>query len=258
MFKVRATVLGFNNDEVRHPCHFRYKVGDTIVWDGEKFTGRICPSILRPFADKVNILYVSGGRHREGELPNSYLPFFHSPYSVYDPAYKKYDGVGFRPILERPEQNYKYIPDVTLFDDPPGGAKLLGGPGSGIRKKEILVCGDKHTLMRMELEAFDLVDYGDGLPYTRRALGILNKISKKTGIAINKIIEEYDDDERDNIYPTLGQNIIWTLVGELAILDYVKLDDGREGKVTITGKGKNKLADFISSLSPEEKEALRM
>jgi len=258
MFKVRAIVVGFDEDEERHPCHFQYKIGDTIIWDGEKFTGRICPSILRPFADKVSILYTSGGRHREGELPNSYVPFFHSPYSVYDPAYKKYDGVGFRPTLERPEQNYKYIPDVTLFDDPPGGAELLGGPGTGIMKKETLVCGDRHTLMRMEFEAFDLVDYGDGLPYTRRTLSILNKISGKPGIAVNKIIEEFEDDERDNIYPTLGQNIIWTLVGELAILDYIKLEDGREGQVTITENGKNKLTDFRNNLTKEEKEALRM
>ena len=104
----------------------------------------------------------------------------------------------------------------------------------------------------------DLVDYGDGLPYTRRSLSILNKISKKPGIAINKIIDEFDDAERDDIYPTLGQNLIWTLVGELAILDYIKLEDGREGKVTITETGEKKLADFKNSLSSEEKEALRM
>jgi uncharacterized repeat protein (TIGR04076 family) len=257
MFKVRATVIGFDEDEKRHPCHFRYHIGDTIIWDGEKFIGRICPSIMRPFAEKVSILYNSGGRHREGEVPNSYTPFLHSPFSVYDPAYKKYDGVGFRPTLERPEQHYKFIPDVTKFDDIPG-LVLLGGPGTGIRKKEILVCGDAHTHMRMEFEAFDLVDYGDGLPYTRRALGILNKISKNPGIAVDKIITTYDDDERDNIYPTLGQNIIWTLVGELAVLDYINLEDGRSGKVTITEKGKKKLADFKKSLTAEEKKALRM
>jgi len=257
MFKVKATVLGFDNDEVRHPCHFQYKVSDTVIWDGEKFIGRICPSILRPFSEKVSILYTSGGRHREEETPGQYLPFFHSPYSVYDPEYKKYDGIGFRPTLERPEQNYKYIPDVTLFDEPPAG-ELLGGPGSGERKKEILVCGDKHTLMRMEFEAFDLVDYGDGLPYTRRALSVLNKISKKSGIAVNMIIDEFDDDERDNIYPTLGQNIVWSLIGELTVLDYITLDGDRDGKVAITDKGKEKLENFKNSLTPEERSALRM
>jgi hypothetical protein len=250
-------VLGFDNDEVRHPCHFQYKIGDTVIWDGEKFIGRICPSILRPFSEKVSILYTSGGRHREGEAPGQYLPFFHSPYSVYDPECKKYDGVGFRPTLERPEQDYKYIPDVTLFDEPPSG-ELLGGPGTGVRKKEVLVCGDKHTLMRMEFEAFDLVDYGDGLPYTRRSLSILNKISQKPEIAVNKIIDEFDDDERDNIYPTLGQNIIWSLVGELVVLDYVTLNGNRNGKVAITDKGREKLENFKNSLSSVEHTALRM
>jgi uncharacterized repeat protein (TIGR04076 family) len=257
MFKVKATVIGFDEDEKRHPCHFRYKIGDEIIWDGEKFIGRICPSILRPFTEKVSILYNSGGRHREGETPNSYTPFLHSPFSVYDPAYKIYDGVGFRPTLERPEQNYKFIPDVTLFDNIPG-LKLLGGPGTGIRKKEVLVCGDSHTHMRMELEAIDLVNFGDGLPYSRRTFSILNKISQKPGIAVNKIINEFEDKERDEIYPTLGQNLIWTLVGELAILDYIKLEDGREGKATITEAGKKRLKNFKDTLSAEEKKALRM
>ena len=85
---------------------------------------------------------------------------------------------------------------TALFDNIPG-LKLVGGPGTGIRKKEVLVCGDSHTRMRMELEAFDLVDFGDGLPYTRRTLSILNKISKKPGIAVDKIIKEFDDQERD-------------------------------------------------------------
>ena len=45
MFKVRATVIGFDEDEKRHPCHFQYKIGDTVVWDGEKFIG----IIFQPF-----------------------------------------------------------------------------------------------------------------------------------------------------------------------------------------------------------------
>ncbi|MEO0250169.1 MAG: hypothetical protein ABIN58_11725 [candidate division WOR-3 bacterium] len=258
MFKVKATVVDFDGDETKYPCHFRYRVGDTIIYDGEKFIGRICPSILRPFAEKVSILYSSGGRHREGEKPGSYLPFFHSPFSVYDPSYKIYDGIGFRPTLERPEQGYKFIPDVTKYDEPPGGSPLLGGPGSGIRRKETLVCGDRHTLMRMELEAIDLVDHGDGLPYTRRSMAILDKIAKKPGIAVKGIINEFTDQERDNIYPTLGQDLIWSLVGELAILDYVKLDGDRDSRVKITEQGTRKLTDFKKSLSPEERKALRM
>ncbi len=255
MFKVKATVVGFDKDEERHPCHFRYKIGDEIIYDGEKYIGRICPSILSPLAEMVSTLHQSGGRHREGEMPASYLPFFHSPFSVYDPEYKKYDGIGFRPTPERPEQNYKFIPDVTVFDELPGGAKLLGGPGTGKREVLTLVCGDRHTLMRMELQAIDLADKGDSLPYFRRMMAILDKVQKEPGVAIDQILHLFDDDERDNIYPSLGQNMIWTLTGELDVLDYI---DVKDGKVMITDKGKKKLGEFKESLTPEEKEALRM
>ncbi|UCC17839.1 MAG: hypothetical protein JSU58_04625, partial [Dehalococcoidales bacterium] len=78
------------------------------------------------------------------------------------------------------------------------------------------------------------------------------------GMAVNKIIEEFDDDERDNIYPTLGQNIIWSLVGELAVLDYITLDGDRDGNVAITEKGTAKLEDFKKGLTSEEHSALRM
>ena len=255
MFKVKATVLGFDEDEDRHPCHFRYRIGDTVVWDGEKFIGRICPSIMRPFVEKVSILYNSGGRHRQGEQPFAYTPFMPSPFSVYDPEYKKYDGVGFRPTLERPEQNYKFIVDVTKFDKLPDGVELLGGPGTGKREKEILVCGDSHTRMRMELEAIDLVDYGDGLPYTRRMIAIMDKVQKNPGVARDKILSLFDDDERDNIYPSLGQNILWTLTGEIEVLDYLTFKDN---KAYITDKGRKKLQDYRAGLTDEEIRALRM
>ena len=255
MFKVKATVVGFEEDETRHPCHFQYKIGDTVIWDGEKFVGRICPSILRTFAEKVNILYCSGGRHREGEAPNQYLPFMHSPYSVYDPEYKKYDGVGFRPTLERSEQNYKFIADVTKFDELPGGLELLGGPGTGKRQKEVLICGDSHTRMRMELEAVDIVDYGDGLPYTRRMITIMDKLQKNPGTARDRILYLYDEYERNNIYPSLGQNMLYTLTGELEVLDYIEFKDE---KAYITDKGIKKLEDYKSALTDEEIQALHL
>jgi hypothetical protein len=47
-------------------------------------------------------------------------------------------------------------------------------------------------------------------------------------------------------------------VGELAVLDYIKLEGGKKGKVTITAKGKKKLAAFKKSLTAEEKKALKM
>ena len=253
MFKVKATVVGFEKDESKYPCHFRYKIGDEIIYDGETVIGRVCPSMLPAFGRAFNDLLASGGRHKEGEAAGSYFPFWHSPLSIYDPAFKKYDGVGFRPTPERPEEGYKYIPDETLFDNPPGGKYNIG---KGISKREFsVVCGDKHTLARFKIEAFDLADKGDCLPYYRRTMSIIDKIIKKPGIAMSKILSEFSKDEINNIYPILGQKIIAVLVGELELLGYVKVDKDR---VTATDKGKKKLASFKNSLTQEEKKALKV
>jgi uncharacterized repeat protein (TIGR04076 family) len=153
MFKVKATVVGFDRDEKRYPCHFRHKIGEEIIYDGETITGRVCPSMAPVLGRAFNDLLAYGGRHKEGEAPGSYFPFWHSPLSVYDPAWKKYDGVGFRPILERPEEGYRFVADETLFDNPPGGKYIIG---KGTQKRTLsLVCGDKHTLARFKVEAYD-------------------------------------------------------------------------------------------------------
>jgi uncharacterized repeat protein (TIGR04076 family) len=253
MFKVKATVVGFERDEKKYPCHFRYKIGEEIIYDGETITGRICPSMAPVLGRAFKDLLASGGRHKEGEESGSYFPFWHAPLSVYDPAYKIYDGVGFRPTLERPEEGYKFIADETLFDKPPGGKYIIG---KGTEKRELsLVCGDKHTLVRFKVEAFDLADRGDSLPYFRRAMSILSKVLKKPDIAINGILNEFSRDEINGIYPVLGQNIIAALVGELELMGYVEVKDDR---VTVTDKCKKKLADYKKSLTAEERKALKL
>lgn len=253
MFKARATVVGFDRDEKRYPCHFRYQIGDEIIYDGESIIGRVCPAILPGLAQTFNALQSSGGRHREGEAPGSYYPFWHSPLSLYDPSYKKYDGIGFRPTLERPDENYKFVPDETLFDTPPGGQYRIG---KGTEKQQYtLVCPDSHTLVRFKIEAFDLSDKGDGLPYFRRTMSILNKVKGKPGIAMDQILNEFTRDEIENIYPTLGQHMVAVLVGELEVMGYVTVKDD---KVTITEKGIKKLEDHKASLTAEEREALKL
>jgi hypothetical protein len=209
--------------------------------------------MLPKFGTAFRDLFASGGRHKEGEIAASYYPFFHSPQSVFDPAYTKYDGVGFRPTLERPEEGYKFIADETLFDTPPGGKFIIG---KGTEKRDIsLVCGDNHTLVQFKLEAFDLADRGDALPYYRRSMTILSKISGKPGIAMDRIINEFTRDEIDNIYPSLGQRMVAVIVGELELLGNV---DVKNDKVSITDKGKNKLDSFIKRLTAEEKKALKL
>lgn len=50
MFKVKARVVVYGKDETKGPCHFRYKVGDEIVIDGETISGRVCPNMMAPLA----------------------------------------------------------------------------------------------------------------------------------------------------------------------------------------------------------------
>jgi len=253
MFKVKATVTGFGKDEIKGPCHFRYKIGDEIIFDGETVLGRVCPNMLIPLSQAFMALFASGGRHNEGEAPASYYPFWHSPQSLYDPEKKKFDGVGFRPTLERPEEGYKFVADETLFDNPPGGRYVIG---RGKEKQTVsLQCGDSHTFAQFKVEAFDLADKGDALPYYRRSMTILDKVIRKPGIAMEKIIDDYTTDERDNIYPSLGQKIVAILVGELELMDYV---DVKNNRVTATSQGKKKIEEFKASLTAEELEALRL
>jgi uncharacterized repeat protein (TIGR04076 family) len=253
MFKVKVTVTGFGKDENKYPCHMRYKIGDELIFDGETLTGRICPFMITEFAKAIRALQASGGRHKEGEIPASYYPFWHSPSSLYNPSYKKYDGIGFRPTLERPDEGYKFVPDETLFDIPPGGKYIIG---KGTEKQTIkLQCNDSHTLVQFKAEAYDLADTGDSLPYYRRAMSILNKVSKKPGIAMNKILGEFSREENENIYPMLGQKMVAVLVGELELMGYVEVKDD---KVTATEKGLKKLSSFIKSLTAEERKALKL
>jgi transposase InsO family protein len=51
----------------------------------------------------VSKICTSTDREKKGEMAGAYIPFFQSPFSFYDPAYKKFDGVGFRLTLETPE-----------------------------------------------------------------------------------------------------------------------------------------------------------
>lgn len=253
MFKVKATVLRFSNDDDHYPCHFRYKVGDEVIFDGEKYIGRVCPHMLTQLGQLFSEFFASGGRHKEGEAPGAYMPFWHSPFSAYDPSMKKYDGVGFRPTLERPDENYKFVPDVSLFDTPPGGKYIIG---KGTDKQIIEAhCGDPYTTAYFRIEAVDLAEWGDARPYFRRAIAILGRIAAKPGVAMDKIIDEFTDFERDNVYPSLGQNMVASLVGELELMGYVTVQDN---KVTITPAGQKKLASVKVDLTDEERKALRL
>lgn len=243
MFKVRAKLIGFLGDEDKYPCHFKYKVGDEIIWDGEKFIGRICPYMLTEFAAKIYWLFSAGPRYRE---VNYYLPLWYASLSLKDPGRKKYDGIGWKPVLKSQEP-FPGFPEETFKWPPPSERSLF--------KDTKFECPDVRTRACFKLEAFDLADNSDSIPYFRRQMVILDRVLKKQGIKVDKILDEFTDEEKYEIYPPLSPVLVEMLIEELALLNYLEL---RNGKTYVTDKGKAKLEDFKKSLSQEEKMALNL
>jgi hypothetical protein len=82
---------------------------------------------------------------------------------------------------------------------------------------------------------------------------ILDRILKKPGIKMDKILGEFTKKEIEGIYPALSPIMVQALTEELELMSYVTI---REGKITVNAKGKKKLAEFKSGLSKEEIKAL--
>ena len=78
-FQVKAAVIGFGGDEEKYPCHFKHKIGDVFIYDGEKFIGRICPHFSPQVVSKMIAFHASGPR----QVPTAgyYYPFWYAPVS---------------------------------------------------------------------------------------------------------------------------------------------------------------------------------
>jgi uncharacterized repeat protein (TIGR04076 family) len=248
MFKVRVKVMGFQGDTQKYPCHFNYKIGDEIIWNGATFVGRICPAILEMLTPKVIALYKAGPRYRE---TGYYLPFWYAPVSEYDPSYKKYDGIGFKPVLktiEEPKYHMAHLrPPNTYLWPPHSEQTVMKGVG--------ITCPDLRTAVMFKLEAFDLADDGDCVTYFRRMMGILSKVTKKQGVSVDKLLSLYSKEEIENIYPSLSPVMMQMLVEELTLMSYLEIKDS---KAYITKKGEEKLKVFIQGLPTEDREVLKL
>jgi len=245
-FQVKATLVAFLGNPDRYPCHFQYKVEDEIIFDGKKAIGRVCFDMFPALAEKAAALHSAGPRYVD---PGHYYPFWYSPLSVDAPEQKKYDGLGFKCVLktiEEPPGHVRHLQPAEVFRWPPTDGEVV--------KDVTVLCPDTRTAALFKLEAFDLSEKGHDTPYFRRQMMILHKVLKKGGtVKLNKIIDEFSEFERDNIYPALSQRIVGRLVEELALMGYVVMD---EANVTVPEKGKKKLQDFKDSLPNEDKVAL--
>jgi uncharacterized repeat protein (TIGR04076 family) len=248
MFQVKATVIGFLGDSDRYLCHFGHKVGDEVVWDGEKYNGRLCGSVWALLVPKVDALRVAGPRYVE---PYYYFTHWYDTLGIRDPSRKIYDGVGYRNVLETIVEPPYHMAHLT----PPNAWKWPPHPKRTVAKDIMVTCPDTRTAMTMKLETFDLSEKGYDTTFFRRQMVILNKVLRKPEIKIGKIINEFTRQQIEEISPPLSQILIQCLVEELELMGYVKTV---KGKLTVTAKGTKKLSGFKAGLQPEEIEALEL
>ena len=180
-----------------------------------------------------------------------YYPFLYSPPSAEDPGLKKYDGLGFRNVFQtytEPRFHMANLASSGAFMWPPPGERT-------VRKDITVICPDYRTSVRVKLEAFDLSDKGRNIPYFRRQMVILQKIMKKPGIRVDKILNQFSQEQIEGIYPALSQIMVQALIEELELVGYVEIHDGM---ASVNKKGEAKLEDFRAGLSTEERQALEI
>jgi uncharacterized repeat protein (TIGR04076 family) len=248
MFKVKATVVDFLGDKEKYPCHHQYKMGDEFIFDGESFSGTICPSLAIQAVPKMMELHAAGPRYKDYLF---YYPFLYAPVSVDDPSLKKYDGLGFRNIFQtytEPKHHMANLASSGAFKWPPPEKRAA-------RRDVKIICPDYRTSVVVKLEAFDLSDKGRNIPFFRREMTILDKILRKPGIEADKILNEFSKEQIEGIYPALSQVMVVALLEELELMGYLEIKDG---KVFPDKKAEVKLNGFKASLSAEERAALKL
>jgi len=238
VFQVKATVVAFLGNEEVYPCHFKHKVGDEVIFDGESYHGRLCPDVWSRIVPKVEAMHQAGPRYVEWI---SYYPFWYCSLSVYDDNMKKYDGLGFRNVLKTvvpPPFDMANLISPEVFTWPPSEK-------GGLQSEPTVICPDMRTSMLLKLEAFDLSEKGYDTPYFRRQMAILKKLAARGGVASDKILEAFTKEEIDTIYPPLGTQMVRVLREELELIGYVETVDA---VTSITPKGEAKLKTFREGL----------
>jgi hypothetical protein len=250
-FKVKATLVAWLGNIERYPCHFCYELGEEIIFDGERVHGRICPDLLPPLAEKAMNMHVAGPRYVD---PGHYYPFWYSPPSVTDENKSVYDGTkfGFKNVLktiEEPPYHVRQLQDPKSFNWPPH-------PERTVAKDISVLCPDQRSSGLFRLEVIDLSDTGMDAPYFRRQMTIMDRAAKKGGsVPIHEIGNMYDNFELMEIYPPLVREMIEPLIEELVLLEMATVKDG---VLTVTEKGEERVARFRAEAAPEVVKALKL
>jgi len=247
MFKVKAVVTDFLGDKEKYPCHHQYKMGDEFIFDGESFTGRICPSLAIQTVPRMIEVHAAGPLYRDYL---HYYPFRFSPLSVEAPELKIYDGIGFKNIFTgytEPPYHMANLASSSNFKWPPPAERTV----SDVR----VICPDFRTAVVVKIEAFDLCDKGRSIPFFRRAMVILDRIVKEPGITADKILAGFTRQQIEGIYPALSPIMVNILLEHMQLTGYIDIEGG---KAVSTQKGKDKLSSFKAGLSVEERTALEI
>jgi uncharacterized repeat protein (TIGR04076 family) len=244
MFKVKATVVAFLGNVEVYPCHMDHKVGDEVIFDGECYTGKLCPDVWPLIVPKVAALHQAGPRYREYA---SYYPFWYCSVSTKDPSRKKYDGIGFKNVLKTvvpPRFDMATLVNPDAFKWPPYGER-------GLVREPTVICPDSRSSMLMKIEAIDIADRGFDVPYFRRQMAILSKLQDNQGIHVDKIFKTFSQKAVEEIYPPISPIMVQILAEELELMGYLKTLDG---EASITKKGKEKLKTFKAKLPEEDRD----
>jgi uncharacterized repeat protein (TIGR04076 family) len=246
MFQVKATVVGFLGDEEVFPCHFRHKIGDELIYDGEELHGRICPHALVGLMPQLYALYCAGPRYIQ---PAYYLPFWYTPETERGASMQPYDGVGWKVRKEAAPQAPHSLGVLT----PRGGFNTPTLTERTVCKQVEFVCPDSRTSAVFRLEAFGLNEIGDSIPYFRLQMVLLAVARRYPGMAVDGMRDKLSQQRREEIYPLAAPVLVRAMVEDLESLHYVQV---RDDAVFITGAGEHKLDAFIAGLPEEDREAL--
>jgi uncharacterized repeat protein (TIGR04076 family) len=216
MFKVRCKLITFEADEEAHPCHFNYKIGEEIYFDGVHFTGRICPGLFASMMPVVHGVYLLGYKYNENVF------YRYRGHDVRDLGMIKYDGAGFRPRKTPKKAKPGAMGEVMGFDSETGRARGAH-----------FLCGDERTLAHFSCDPVDLSDSEYAQPFYRREIAVLDKIAAEPGIRTNEILDRFTAFERNEIGPILTHVLLDVLLEALTDMQYV---EAREGQFYATGK----------------------